>query len=48
MAKKLTRRASKKAAKEKARGILKEIKAGADFAAKAREHGTDGTVPVRR
>jgi peptidyl-prolyl cis-trans isomerase D len=35
--------AAKKAAKEKARGILKEIKAGADFAAKAMEHGTDGT-----
>ncbi len=35
--------ASKKAAKEKARNILSEIKAGADFAAKAREHGTDGT-----
>lgn len=36
--------ADKKAAKEKARGILKEIKGGADFAAKAREHGTDGTA----
>jgi peptidyl-prolyl cis-trans isomerase D len=36
--------AAKKAAKEKARGILKEIKAGADFAAKARQHGTDGTA----
>jgi len=36
--------AGKKAAKEKARGILKEIKDGADFAAKAREHGTDGTA----
>lgn len=36
--------ADKKAAKEKARGILKEIKAGADFAVKAREHGTDGTA----
>jgi peptidyl-prolyl cis-trans isomerase D len=36
--------AAKKAAKEKARNILKEIKAGADFAAKAREHGTDGTA----
>lgn len=36
--------ADKKSAKEKARGILKEIKAGADFAAKAREHGTDGTA----
>jgi peptidyl-prolyl cis-trans isomerase D len=37
--------AAKKAAKEKARSILKEIKNGADFAAKAREHGTDGTAP---
>jgi peptidyl-prolyl cis-trans isomerase D len=36
--------ASKKAAKEKARGILKDIKAGANFAAKAREFGTDGTA----
>jgi peptidyl-prolyl cis-trans isomerase D len=36
--------AAKKAAKEKARGILKEIKGGADFAAKARQHGTDGTA----
>jgi peptidyl-prolyl cis-trans isomerase D len=36
--------ASKNAAKEKARGILKEIKGGASFAAKAREHGTDGTA----
>ncbi len=36
--------ADKKAAIEKARGILKEIKGGADFAAKAREHGTDGTA----
>jgi len=35
--------ASKNAAKEKARSILKEIKAGASFAAKALEHGTDGT-----
>jgi peptidyl-prolyl cis-trans isomerase D len=35
--------ASKKTAKEKARKILAEIKAGADFAANAREHGTDGT-----
>lgn len=35
---------AKKAAKEKARGILKDIKAGADFAAKAREFGTDGTA----
>ncbi len=36
--------ASKKAAKEKAREILKDIKAGADFADKAREFGTDGTA----
>ncbi len=36
--------ADKKAAKEKARSILKEIKDGADFAVKAREHGTDGTA----
>lgn len=35
--------AGKKIAKEKARKILAEIKAGASFAAKAREHGTDGT-----
>lgn len=35
---------AKKEAKEKARKILKEIKDGADFAAKAREHGTDGTA----
>src|SRR6267378_6473383 len=34
----------KKAAKEKARKILNEIKAGASFAAKAREFGTDGTA----
>lgn len=36
--------ASKKAAREKAQGILSEIRNGADFAAKAREHGTDGTA----
>jgi len=36
--------ASKKVAKEKARKILAEIKGGASFAAKAREHGTDGTA----
>jgi peptidyl-prolyl cis-trans isomerase D len=36
--------ADKKEAKEKARGILKEIKAGASFAEKAQEHGTDGTA----
>jgi peptidyl-prolyl cis-trans isomerase D len=35
---------AKKAAKEKARNILKDLKAGADFAAKAREFGTDGTA----
>lgn len=35
--------AAKKVAKEKARGILKEIKSGADFAVKASQHGTDGT-----
>ncbi|MCU0382844.1 MAG: SurA N-terminal domain-containing protein, partial [Cyclobacteriaceae bacterium] len=36
--------AAKKTAKEKARKILAEIKGGADFAAKAREHGTDATA----
>jgi peptidyl-prolyl cis-trans isomerase D len=36
--------ASKAAAKEKARGILKDIKGGADFGQKAREFGTDGTA----
>ncbi|MBX2899771.1 MAG: SurA N-terminal domain-containing protein [Cyclobacteriaceae bacterium] len=36
--------AAKKTAKEKARKILTEIKGGASFAAKAREHGTDGTA----
>jgi peptidyl-prolyl cis-trans isomerase D len=35
---------AKAEAKEKARKILNEIKAGADFAAKAREFGTDGTA----
>jgi peptidyl-prolyl cis-trans isomerase D len=35
---------AKAKAKEKARGILKEIKAGADFGVKALEHGTDGTA----
>jgi len=34
----------KKAAKEKATKILNEIKKGADFAAKAREFGTDGSA----
>ncbi|HEX8037823.1 MAG TPA: peptidylprolyl isomerase [Chryseosolibacter sp.] len=36
--------AAKKAAKEKAQRILREIRNGADFAAKAREFGTDGTA----
>lgn len=36
--------ASKKVAKEKARTILKDIKAGASFSAKAQEFGTDGTA----
>lgn len=36
--------AGKKATKEKARKVLAELKAGADFAAKAREHGSDGTA----
>lgn len=36
--------AKKKIAKDKAKKILNEIKAGADFAAKAREFGTDGTA----
>ncbi len=36
--------AKKKAAKDKVRKILNEIKAGASFAAKAREFGTDGTA----
>ncbi len=35
---------AKKAAKEKALGILKDIKGGADFATQAREFGTDGTA----
>lgn len=34
----------RKAAKEKAQRILREIRNGADFAAKAREFGTDGTA----
>lgn len=34
----------KKAAKDKAKKILNEIKGGAEFAAKAREFGTDGTA----
>jgi peptidyl-prolyl cis-trans isomerase D len=36
--------AAKKEAREKAEGILREIRRGADFEAKAREHGTDGTA----
>lgn len=36
--------AGKKEARDKARKVLAEIKAGADFAAKAREHGQDGTA----
>ncbi len=36
--------AAKRAAKEKARDILKQIRNGASFAAMAREHGTDGTA----
>jgi peptidyl-prolyl cis-trans isomerase D len=35
---------AKKVAKEKAQKILNDIKKGADFAAKAREFGTDGTA----
>jgi len=35
--------AAKKEAKDKAQGILRDIKGGADFGAKAREFGTDGT-----
>lgn len=35
---------AKAAAKEQARKILADIKGGADFAAKAREFGTDGTA----
>jgi len=36
--------AARRAAREKALDILREIRNGADFAAKAREHGTDGTA----
>ncbi|HKZ36665.1 MAG TPA: peptidylprolyl isomerase, partial [Chryseolinea sp.] len=39
-----TSEASKKVAKDKAQAILKDIKGGADFGAKAREFGTDGTA----
>lgn len=35
---------AKKEAKDKAQAILKDIKGGADFGAKAREFGTDGTA----
>ncbi len=35
--------AGKKTAKEKAKKIIADIKGGSDFAAMAREHGTDGT-----
>lgn len=35
---------AKNEAKQKARDILRDIKAGADFSAKAREFGTDGTA----
>lgn len=35
---------AKKEAKEKALAILKDLKGGADFAAKAREFGTDGSA----
>ena len=36
--------AAKKTAREKAQKILQDIRGGADFAAKAREFGTDGTA----
>jgi len=36
--------AAKKTAKDKAQGVLNQIKGGADFASMAREHGTDGTA----
>jgi peptidyl-prolyl cis-trans isomerase D len=38
-----TSASAKQTAKEKAQGILKDIKGGADFGAKAREFGSDGT-----
>ena len=38
------RKLPKQTAKEKAQGILRDIEAGADFGAKAREFGTDGTA----
>ncbi|HOX81420.1 MAG TPA: SurA N-terminal domain-containing protein [Chryseolinea sp.] len=39
-----TSESAKKEAKTKAQDILKDLKGGADFAAKAREFGTDGTA----
>jgi peptidyl-prolyl cis-trans isomerase D len=36
--------AGRRAAREKAQGILRDIRNGADFSAKAREHGTDGSA----
>ncbi len=36
--------AAKKEARDKAQNILRDIRGGADFAAKAREFGTDGTA----
>ncbi len=39
-----TSEGAKKEAKTKAQNILKDIKGGADFGAKAREFGTDGTA----
>jgi peptidyl-prolyl cis-trans isomerase D len=39
-----TSEAAKKAAKDKAQNILKDLKGGADFGSKAREFGTDGTA----
>ncbi len=39
-----TSASAKQAAKEKAQGILRDIRGGADFGAKAREFGTDGTA----
>ncbi len=35
----------KEEAKKKALGVLNQIKGGADFAAMARQHGSDGTAP---
>jgi len=36
--------AAKREARQKAEGILRDIRNGADFATQAREHGTDGTA----